>query len=122
MDEHIINAKEDFNPEKETELKNEFISTLKFVQTYFPNGFKKSNTAKSIPRVRFEAIAVGTNLALKQNPELTISDVTWLESNDFKKWTTSDAANSKSKVVGRIEFVRDCLLGRIDPINLSYDN
>ena len=44
------------------------------------------------------------------------------ESNEFKKWTTSDAANSKNKVVGRIEFVRDCLLGKIDPNTLSYDN
>lgn len=122
MDEHINNSKENFDEDKEAELKNEFVNTLNFVQTYFPNGFKKSETAKSIPRVRFEAIAVGTNLALRENPGLTITDVKWLESNEFKKWTTSDAANSKTKVVGRIEFVRDCLLGKIDPNTLSYDN
>lgn len=122
MDEHIINAKEDFNEDKEIKLKTEFVNTLNFVQTNFPYGFKKSDTAKSIPRVRFEAIAVGVNLALRENPELTISDVTWLESNEFKKWTTSDAANSKNKVVGRIEFVRDCILGKIEPNTLNYDN
>lgn len=122
MDEHIINAKDEFNEEKEIELKTEFVNTLNFVQTNFPNGFKKSDTAKSIPRVRFEAIAVGVNLALRENSELTISDLKWLESNEFKKWTTSDAANSKNKVVGRIEFVRDCLLGNIDANTLNYDN
>ena len=57
-----------------------------------------------------------------ENPNLTISNVNWLDSNEFKKWTTSDAANSKNKVVGRIEFVRDCLLRKIDPNTLSYDN
>lgn len=122
MDEHIINTKDDFNASREIELKTEFVNTLKFVQTNFQNGFKKSLTAKSIPRVRFEAIAVGTNLALRENPNLIISDVNWLDSNEFKKWTTSDAANSKNKVVGRIEFVRDCLLRKIEPNTLSYDN
>lgn len=122
MDEYIINAKENFDEVKETELKTEFVNTLNFVQTNFPNGFKKSETAKSIPRVRFEAIAVGVNLALRENPNLIITDIKWLESNEFKKWTTSDAANSKSKVVGRIEFVRDCLLGKVDPNILNYDN
>lgn len=122
MDEHIIRSKDDFNAAREIELKTEFVNTLNFVETYFQNGFKKSDTAKSIPRVRFEAIAVGANLALKEKPDLAIKDLSWLDSNEFKKWTTSDAANSKSKVVGRIEFVRDCLLGIINPKTLSYDN
>lgn len=122
MDDYIIDANEDFDESKKEEFKTELINTLSFVEANFPNGFKKSNTAKSIPRVRFEAIAVGTNLALRENPNLTITDVKWLESNEFKKWTTSDAANSKSKVVGRIEFVRDCLLGKIDANTLDYDN
>ena len=122
MDEHINNSKENFNSSRKIELRNEFLNTLNFVQANFPNGFKKSVTAKSIPRVRFEAIAVGTNLALRESPNLTISDVRWLESNEFRKWTTSDAANSKSKVIGRIEFVRDCILGKINYNTLSYDN
>lgn len=122
MDDYILNSNTSFNEEQGEILKTELFRTLEFVQTNFPNGFKKTNTAKSIPRVRFEAIAIGTNLALRENSNLTISNVDWLESNEFKKWTTSDAANSKSKVVGRIEFVRDCLLGRIDPNSLTYDN
>ena len=122
MDDYIVEANIDFNTEKTAVFKTELLNTLNFVQENYPNGFKKSNTAKSIPRVRFEAISVGTNLALREHPNLAISDVRWIESNEFKKWTTSDAANSKNKVVGRIEFVRDCLLGIIDPKTLSYDN
>jgi len=121
MDNYIVEANDNFDSKK-TDFRNELVNTLNFVETNFPNGFKKSTIAKSIPRVRFEAISVGTNLALRENPNLTIADVMWIESNEFKKWTTSDAANSKNKVVGRIEFVRDCLLGIIDPKTLSYDN
>lgn len=122
MDDYIIEANKNFDAEKSKLFQTELFNTLTFVQTNFPNGFKKSITAKSIPRVRFEAIAVGTNLALRENSNLSVSDVRWLESNEFKKWTTSDAANSKNKVVGRIEFVRDCLLGKMDLNTLTYDN
>lgn len=122
MDDYIIEANSTFDKTTSTLFQAELFNTLTFVNNNYPNGFKKSSTAKSIPRVRFEAIAVGTNLALRKNPNLTITNVDWLESNEFKKWTTSDAANSKTKVVGRIEFVRDCLLGVIDPNDLTYDN
>lgn len=120
MDDYIIETGKTFD--NDTKMNEELVKTLNFVERNFPNGFKKSETAKSIPRVRFEAIAVGTNLALRKNPNLTISDVDWLESNEFKKCTTSDGANSRSKVVGRIEFVRDCLLGTTDSKTLSYGN
>ena len=103
-------------------MKNELFNTLKFVEINFPNGFRKSENSKSIPRVRFEAIAVGANLALRVNPNLTINTVEWVNSNEFKQWTTSDAANNKSKVIGRIEFVRDCLLENKDLTQLTYDN
>lgn len=122
MDDYIINANKMFDAAKKEEFTEELIKTLSFVESNITNGFKKSKTSQSIPRVRFEAIAVGTILALRETPDLEISDVDWLESKEFKKWTTSDAANNKSKVIGRIEFVRDCLLGRIDSKNLSYDN
>lgn len=122
MDEYIIETNNGFNEDQQTELKTELLKTLDFVQGNFPNGLKKSATAKSIPRVRFEALAVGTILALRENPNLTITSVNWLESDQFKKLTTSDAANSKTKVIGRIEFVRDCLLGKTDSNALTYDN
>lgn len=92
---------------KYAELKN----TLEFIDKYIPNGFVKQEGAKSIPRVRFEAIAIGVNLALRVNPGLQGIETSWLTSKQFKKHTTSDAANNKSKLIGRIEFVRDCLLG-----------
>ena len=44
----------------------------------------------------------------------------WLDSVEFKKHTTSDAANNKSKLTGRIEFVKDCLLNKKKKEDLTY--
>jgi hypothetical protein len=35
----------------------------------------------------------------------------WLESDEFKEWTTSDASNNRANLVGRLEYVRNKLLG-----------
>jgi hypothetical protein len=94
-------------------MMQQFEAMLQFAKKYFPNGFKKSSTAKSTPRVRFETLSVGITQALKENPDLVPPPVdNWLNSEAFKIHTTSDAANSKNKVVGRIEYVRDQLLNK----------
>lgn len=89
----------------------EWESMLAFVHQHFPHGFRRANytTAK---RVRYEAISVGTILALRVNPSLVPSPTTdWSESEAFYDLTTSDSSNSAPKVKARIEFVRDRLLG-----------
>jgi len=93
--------------------RQEFNHVLEFVKQHFPNGFRRSAKHNSVPRIRFEAIAVGVALALRIQPDLSPADVSsWLESDEFMKHTRSDASNSKPKVVNRIQFVRDNLLGR----------
>lgn len=92
-------------------MMSQYQSMLDFVNIYIPNGFKKTALSKSTPRVRFEAISVGVTLALRDKPDLVPTNVDdWITSDDFKKHTTSDAANSKTKVVGRIEYVKNELL------------
>lgn len=94
------------------DMQTQFENMLIFVERYFPLGFKKVENSKSIARTRFEAIAIGVTLALRERNDLitnTISD--WLNSEEFKVQTTSGSANNKSKVVGRIEFVKNKLLG-----------
>ena len=90
----------------------DFNATLNFVETHFPFGFAKTKTAKTTPRVRFEAISVGVALALREKPDLHVDDVNWIESIEFAQWTTSDASNNQGKLQGRIEYVRDKLLGK----------
>lgn len=74
-------------------------------------GFRKSLTAKSTPRARFEALAVGISVALNENPNLPIRDISgWIDGSEFLKVTKSDAANNKSNLSRRINFVKNKLL------------
>lgn len=116
---HVVNEfldeflKEHIEKFDEKEYKNEFYSMLNFVSKNFPYGFAKSKQAKSTPRVRFEAISVGVALALRVKTDLQVKDVKWLNSDEFKKLTTSDGSNNEGRLRARIEYVRDQLLGKI---------
>lgn len=112
LDEYLKVTQKDFDIVKAEAFKKSFFDTLEFVRRVFPNGFKKAQGHKRTPHIRFEAIAVGSALALRENPNLQPADVDWLDSPEFKRYTTSDSSNSKPKVIRRIEFVRDRLLGR----------
>jgi Protein of unknown function DUF262 len=98
-------------------MKAEFDLVLAFVKKISPNGFTKSQTGNQVPRVRFEAIAVGSALALRADPTISdrVSDITpLLDSTAFADATKSDAANVKSKLLGRIKLVRDLSCCRFD--------
>jgi len=110
IDEYIKYKKDNFTDDIKKEMKNSFIRMLEFVNKNFENGFAKSKNAKSTPRVRFEAISVGVNLALLENPTLDIINIDWLDSPEFKKHTTSDSANNKNKLNGRIDYVKNKIL------------
>lgn len=94
----------------EVQYRNDFENMLQFIETYFENGFAKIKNATTTPRVRFEALSIGTALALREKPDLKVSNVEWLHSDEFKELTTSDASNNQGKLVSRIEYVRDRLL------------
>lgn len=90
----------------------EFIQSLQFVRTHFPNGFKREGY-NTVARIRFEAIAVGVTLALRLKPDLQPSNIdAWLDSPEFIKHTRSDASNSRPKLINRIHYVRDNLLDK----------
>lgn len=93
---------------------NDFESMLAFVETHFPMGFKKTPTSKTTPRARYEAIAVGTALALKANPQLQAPAIPvgdWLFEEEFEAIVTADSANNTSQLKNRIFYVRNKLLG-----------
>ncbi len=91
---------------------NAFTNMVNFIKNNFPIGFRKEAKSNSTPRVRFEAIAVGVHLALQENPDLTVQDVSWLDSKEFATQTTSDGSNNTGRLKGRVELVRDFLLGK----------
>jgi hypothetical protein len=110
-----LELKEPNGPQIADTMKKEWTRMLAFVRDRFPDGFRKTGPGRKVPRVRFEAIAVGVGLALRKEPRLapTADDIKlWLESAEFKDWTTSDASNNRANLLGRVEFVRDKLLGK----------
>jgi Protein of unknown function DUF262 len=104
-------VKENRNSFDRVRFAAEFKKTMRFVQKNFPYGFAKSSTATTTPRVRFEALSVGVNLALRTKPDLIPAPIiSWLESKEFNVQTTTHASNSAPRLKERIEFVRDHLM------------
>ena len=108
IDDYIKDKHE--NEFDEENLKSKFINMLNFVNNYFKMGFSKSINSKFTPRGRFEAISVGVALAIESGKELNKNIDSWINSEEFKNVTTSDAANNKNKLLDRINFVRNKLL------------
>jgi len=92
-----------------------FNKVMGFVDEAFPYGFRKIAGGKATPRARFEAIAIGTKLALDEKPDLSPDDIdnveNWLNSKEFVQVTGSDGANAIARLRERIGFVRNKLIG-----------
>lgn len=109
-----MNAYFEQNPAAIELYRQRFLATMSFVKRNFRWGFRKTAKATVTPRSRFEAIAIGSYLALQERPELAqhfVQVETWLNSKEFIEVTGSDGANVISKLKGRIYFVRNQLLG-----------
>ena len=107
LNDYLIRNLVTFDQEK---FQLEFDRMVRFVQKTFPFGFAKTENAKATPRVRFEALAVGVALALREKPDLSVINIDWINSDEFKEYTTSDASNNEGKLKLRVEYVRDKLL------------
>lgn len=109
LDAYVRDRRSSFDAQ---EMRNRFLRMIDFVAKHFPNGFAKTSTSATTPRVRFEAISVGVHLALASEPLLNPTSLEWLNSEEFKRQTTTHASNSGPKLRARIEFVRNSLLAR----------
>lgn len=94
-------------------MQAEFERMLDYVARNFTNGFAKGQRDTTVPRVRFEAIAIGTALALRENPQLADQNTAaWVSGTGFRTETTSHASNSGPRLRSRLFYVRDQLLGK----------
>lgn len=125
LTDYLKDRNEHATPDELKKMSVEFERALQFVQQHFPRGFKRDGY-KKVPRIRFEAIAVGVTLALREQPDLQPTDINaWLDSPEFIKHTRSDASNSRPKLINRIHYVRDHLLGKeveVDPDTELVEN
>lgn len=104
------------NPALVETYRERFRAMVSFVGQVFPYGFRKGTKGKATPKARFEAIAIGSHKAVSARPDLATHDAehfdvtSWLTGADFATATTSDGANARARLEGRINFVRDKLL------------
>jgi hypothetical protein len=70
------------------------------------------NTTGKIANSRYEALSVGTALALRKKPDLIkTADFTFISNSDFGELVRGDGSNNPGRLKGRIEFVMNKLLG-----------
>lgn len=103
------------NPDWKVDYESRFMSTMEFVAHHFPYGFRKSEKGNVAPRARFESIAIGSYLALRVNPDLHPDQrvvSSWIEDDDFVEITGSDGANAIGRLNGRINYIKNRLLGQ----------
>lgn len=112
-----MNARFAASPEDVGLYRERFVSTMAFVQRVFPHGFRRTKTGTATPRARFEAIAVGSYLALQRRPELAAQHIdvsSWVNGPEFRAIIGSDGANAIRRIEARLYFVRDRLLGELN--------
>lgn len=111
------------NPLLVDEYRSRIRKTLDLVDKLFPLGFRASKGSNDTKRARFEAISIGTYLAAKECPELFLkanSDFThWAYETEFNQTCRGDGANAKAKLLGRINFVKERLLGHFRSLESS---
>jgi hypothetical protein len=100
---------------KISEYEDRFRQTMKFVEKAFPYGFRKQAGATETRYTRFEALSVGSYLAITTEPKIKSNppDVSsWINGEAFKEYSKSGGSNAKKRLAERLAYVRDRLLGR----------
>ncbi|HTW65143.1 MAG TPA: DUF262 domain-containing protein [Bryobacteraceae bacterium] len=88
-----------------------FARTFKELARVFPNGIRRPDRKSTTPLNLYEGVAVGAALALEDTNRLRAAGLDkWMGSEELRGFTTG-ATNSRSAVIGRIEFCRDRFLG-----------
>lgn len=93
------------------ELRNIFTKVFSFLNSHLPNGIVRGNRVNITPTILFEAITVGTALAIQKNKSKVNANrlVTLLNDSELKRYTTG-ATNNKKTLLVRVEYVCDELL------------
>ncbi|MGE4800109.1 DUF262 domain-containing protein [Yersinia hibernica] len=108
----------DYMENKTTSFKNKknlesiFTETFEFLNDSLPNGIVRGNRVNITPIVLYEAISVGTAMALKIKNKNDLSKETLIEllnSSELKKYTTG-ATNSRKALTARNEIVKSELI------------
>ncbi|EGQ8324410.1 DUF262 domain-containing protein [Vibrio cholerae] len=91
-------------------LNDVFVQTFSLLTKHLPEGIVRGNRKNITPVVLYEAISVGTALALDKNKPLKLNNLVGLLNDPELKKATTGATNSKSMLKKRLDIVKDSLL------------
>lgn len=113
LDDYMKHMNKNFNDKEETKKKAQFERMLRFVDKSLKHGFSKRR-GQGVSRVFFEAISVGTHLALEEKPDLDVTSIQageWLSDPKFKALVSGKyKTHTPNKIKQRIDFVKNKLL------------
>lgn len=101
----------------EQAYRDRFRHTMDQIARIFPHGFRRKEKGSATPRTRFEAIALGTYLALGERPALAqqaVDTTPWLEAGEFTDVIGSDGANAVARLRSRMDYVKNKLVEAVD--------
>lgn len=108
-----MNKEVEKNPQILDEKKELFEKMVNFVNVTFEHGFSKG-TQRQVSRVYFEAISIGSILALREKPDLSLSTKCvnkWLKKGELSRIVSGKyQTHSKAKLLERINYVKEHLL------------
>lgn len=109
LDDYLVNNADTFTEDRGSLLEKEFLNMLKFVENNF--GRFTKNDSKSITRLRFEIISVGSALALREKKDLKVKDSSLIDSNEFNNYTTQ--VSNPMKLREGIDYFKNKLLNNV---------
>jgi hypothetical protein len=111
LDLNVIRLNKTITPDEIRSRRDEFTNTMKFIASNFPAAFYRKGKGGTLPRVRFEAMAVGTCLALRAKPDLVFHGNTdWIFGEELNALVRTHASNSGPRLRDRIDYVKNRLL------------
>ncbi|WP_426044011.1 DUF262 domain-containing protein [Caulobacter sp. DWR3-1-2] len=93
------------------ELSSLFDRTMVILTEYLPNGIVRANRPNSTPLVLFEAVAVGVADLINDGKAIDRGRLLDILDDDGLKALTTGATNSQPKLVGRINYVAEHVVG-----------
>lgn len=98
-----------------TELKNLFNESFRIINESLPNGIVRGNRVNITPLVLYEAISIGVAdlVYSKENSKINSDNLGILLNDEELKKLTTGATNSRIKLNGRIDFVKNYILNVI---------
>ncbi|MGZ8556429.1 MAG: DUF262 domain-containing protein [Sulfuricurvum sp.] len=115
LDAYMEKMNQSFDEEMRQTKKAQFDNMLIFVDKNIKHGFCK-RPGQGVSRVFFEAISVGVHLALKEKPDILMSNVnagSWLADKGFNSLIAGKyKTHTPDKMCQRIDFVKNKFLAK----------